>query len=138
MDAAIEGFIAHLKGVRGASAHTVKAYAEDLNQFATFAQERKAVSVADVDVALVRAFLHHLTADENRARTTVARKAAAIRAFFRYLVRRGIVERSPAQHLSTPRKQRSLPKFLTEDAVSALLTAPDASRPDGLRDRAIL
>jgi integrase/recombinase XerC len=140
MDAEIEGFVAHLRAVRGASAHTVKAYAEDLNQFAEFAGKQRPpiTTVAEADTALVRAFLHDLTAGRSLARTTVARKAAALRAFFRFLVRRGIVARSPAQHLSTPRKQRSLPKFLSEDAVGALLAAPNASRPDGQRDRAIL
>jgi integrase/recombinase XerC len=108
MDAEIEGFVAHLRAVRGASAHTVKAYAEDLNQFAEFAGKQRPpiTTVAEADTALVRAFLHDLTAGRSLARTTVARKAAALRAFFRFLVRRGIVARSPAQHLSTPRKQR--------------------------------
>jgi tyrosine recombinase XerC len=138
MDTAIDSFLAHLRTVRGASEHTVKAYGEDLNQFAAFAQEQGITSVGEVDTALVRGFLYYQTVEKTQARATIARKAAAIRAFFRYLVRRGIVARSPAQSLSTPRKQQTLPKFLNEDAVTALLAAPNATKPDGLRDRAIL
>ena len=138
MDAHIEAFIAHLAQVRGASPHTVKAYAEDLLQWADFARDRGAEAPGDADVALVRAFVADLALNRRLARTSIARKAASLRAFFRYLVRRGVVTCNPAQALTTPRKQASLPHFLPEEQVTALLAAPDASRPDGLRDRAIL
>jgi len=139
LDTHIEAFTAHLAAVRGASPHTVKAYAEDLTQFADFAREPSGITdAALVDTTLIRAFLAHLTADRGLARTSVARKAASLRAFFRYLVRQGSAVRSPAENIATPKKRTSLPKFLSEDAVTALLAAPDASRPDGLRDRAIL
>jgi len=138
MDSQIEAFLAHLSTVRAASPHTVKAYAEDLSQFADFARSHGVTQPQAVDAAVVRGFLAHLTTERALARTSVARKAAAVRALFRYLVRRGVVLRSPAANLPTPRKQQPLPKFLDEDAVAALLAAPDASKPDGLRDRAIL
>jgi len=138
MDTHIEAFVAHLKMVRGASAHTVKAYAEDLFQFAEWARERGATDPARVETGTLREYLAHLTTGRGLARTTAARKMASLRAFFRYLVRRGVVARSPAQQIVTPRKAAPLPKFLSEDAVGALLSAPDQSRPDGLRDRALL
>lgn len=138
MDALIDAFAAHLAAVRGASRHTVKAYAEDIQQFAAFARARNVHAPDTVDTALIRLFVAELTTERNLARATVARKAAALRSFFRYLARRGIITRSPAQGILTPRKQKPLPKFLGEDAVTALLAAPDPSRPDGLRDRAIL
>lgn len=139
MDRHIEIFVSHLAGVRGASAHTIKAYAEDLAQFARFAEEARGVQEAGaVDAADVRAFLAHLASERGLARTTIARKAAAIRAFFRFLARRGIVAGNPAQAVSAPRKRETLPRFLPEEGVALLLLAPDATRPDGLRDRAIL
>jgi integrase/recombinase XerC len=138
MDEQIEAFLAHLSAVRGASPHTVKAYAEDLSQFAAFARAREAARPESVDIDLIRGFLAHLVTERALARATVARKAAAVRALFRYLVRRGVIARSPAANLATPRKQRPLPRFMNEDAVSMLLNAPDASKPDGLRDRALL
>lgn len=138
MDDLIDAFVAHLQAVRSASPHTTKAYSEDLGQFAEFARTQGVVNVSEVETAHLRAFLAYLTDTHGMARTSIARKAASLRAFFKYLVRREILARSPAQNLATPRRQASLPRFLTEDAVGALLTAPDASRPDGLRDRAIL
>ncbi|MES2461087.1 MAG: tyrosine recombinase, partial [Armatimonadota bacterium] len=124
---------------RGASPHTVKAYAEDLSQFVEYARlQTPSPDLMGIDTPFLRAYLASLRADKGLARTTIARKGASLRAFFRYLARRGIVPHSPAQNLETPRKTTPLPKFLSEDAVSLLLQAPDASRPDGLRDRAIL
>jgi integrase/recombinase XerC len=138
LDTFVDAFLAHLSAVRGASPHTIKAYAEDLRQFSSFVDTQKTPTLAAIDTVLIRAYLAHLTGERELARTSVARKMASVRALFRFLTRRGIVVRSPAQSLSTPRKQSSLPKVLNEEAVTALLMIPDPSRPDGLRDRAIL
>ena len=138
MDAHIEAFVAHLEHVRGASPHTVKAYAEDLAQFARFAAGRGVTNPADADVALVRGFVAELSTGRNLARTSIARKTAAVRALFRFLVRRGVATKNPALALVTPRAASTLPHFLPEEQMTALLSAPDVRRPDGLRDRAIL
>jgi integrase/recombinase XerC len=94
--------------------------------------------LAEMDTPFLRSYLASLSTEKGLARSSIARKAASLRAFFRYLARRGIIGHSPAQNLETPRRKAPLPKFLSEDAVSLLLRAPDTSRPDGLRDRAIL
>ena len=137
-DPPIEAFLAYLSGVRGASSHTIRAYAEDLAQFAEFAGARGIGGPGRADVSLLRAYIAGLTTERALARASVARKAASLRAFFRYLVRQRIVERSPAQNLVTPRRKPALPKALEEQGVIALLSAPDPATPDGLRDRAIL
>lgn len=139
MDTHRDAFLAHLQTVRGASPHTLRAYAQDIAQFADFAADQYKVREVDkVDTVLVRAFVAHLTTERNLARTTVARKAASVRAFFRFLTRRGVLSRSPVQNIVTPRLHAPLPKFLNEDATQDLLAAPDAQTPGGLRDRAIL
>ncbi len=138
MDAHVEAFIAHLEHVRGASPHTVKAYAEDLSQFARFAAGRGVTNPADADMALVRGFVAELSMGRNLARTTIARKTAAVRAWFRFLVRKGVAAKNPAVALATPRAAATLPHFLPEEQMTALLCAPDVRRSDGLRDRAIL
>jgi tyrosine recombinase XerC len=137
-DRHIEAFRAHLAAVRGASPHTVKAYTEDLAQFAAFASARDAAQPSDVDTALVRAYLAHLSAERGLARTSIARKASSVRALFRFLVKRQVVARSPAANIVAAKKRQTLPGFLSEDGVAALLAAPDPSEPGGLRDRAIL
>ena len=138
LDLNIDIYIEHLRSVRGASLHTVKAYAEDLLQFAEFAGKRGFGAPEDVDTVVVRAYLAYLTTERKLAKSSVARKMAALRSFFRHMVRRGVLTRSPTVNIATPRKQNPLPKFLGEDAMADLLGAPDTSRPDGVRDQAIL
>lgn len=133
-DGLIGAFSNWQRGVRGASDHTVKAYAEDLSQLATWLN-------APPDAATperLRAWIAHLTTEHGLARASVARKVASARAFFEFLVRRGLLPSNPAEGLTLPKRGRLLPKLLSEDAVAGLLSAPDTTRADGLRDRAIL
>lgn len=138
MDALIESFIAYLSAVRRVAPLTVKAYAEDTSQFVAWAEERGVTQVDSVDKTLLKEYMAELTEKQKLARASIARKAATMRAFFRFLQKRGIVAHSPAANLVTPKRQAGLPKFLSEEAVSALIQAPDTNLPDGLRDRAIL
>lgn len=138
MDALVESFIAYLSAVRRVAPLTVKAYAEDTSQFVAWAEERGVTQIASVDKTLLKEYMAELTEKQKLARASVARKAATMRAFFRFLQKRGVVAHSPAANLVTPKRQAGLPKFLSEEAVSALIQAPDTNLPDGLRDRAIL
>ncbi|MBC8142896.1 MAG: tyrosine-type recombinase/integrase [Armatimonadetes bacterium] len=79
-----------------------------------------------------------MTETHGFARASVARHAATLRAFFRFLVSRGTVSPSPAASLVTPKRRATLPKYLSETGITALLHAPDTSTPAGLRDRTIL
>jgi integrase/recombinase XerC len=128
-DAALTAFYGHLSGVRGASAHTVKAYSEDLSQFA----EWVGTTPANVTPEQARAWIAHLTTERGLARASVARKAASLRAFFTFLLRRGLVEKNPAEGLTLPKRRQPLPKVLSEDIIDDLLAAPESAR-----DRAIL
>ncbi len=87
--------------------------------------------------ALLRAFLAHLQA-QNLARASRARKTASLRSFFAYLVKQSVLPRSPAVGLRSVKTEQRLPKFLRSDEIDALLAAPDAAKPLGLRDRALL
>jgi integrase/recombinase XerC len=80
------------------------------------------------------AYLHECT----YARTTIARRLACLRSFFRYATREGITETNPAKALRTPRAGRKLPHFLTAEQTARLLEAPPANDAMGLRDRAML
>lgn len=126
-----------MNGIRRASPLTVKAYAEDLEQFALWAA-KAGIAPLSATTNDLRAYLADRTEQDKLARASVARKAATLRSFFRFLARRGIVPASPAANLVTPKRERGLPKFLNEDAVGALLSAPDTTEPGGARDRAIL
>jgi integrase/recombinase XerC len=130
-------FLAHLRDERGLSANTVAAYERDVVQFFRFAGRAKVVDPAAVDSLLLRRFLAQLRT-RGFAASSVARKAAALRACFRLLVRRGLVPSNPAADLGAPRGPRRLPVVLKQRQVEALLARPEAVDPVGLRDRAIL
>ena len=133
MERQLDDFIEHLRLARGASEHTLRAYSSDVLAFLEFARE----SGEPVDQALVRRYLARLH-KSGLAKSSMVRKLAAIRAFYRYLVRRGVIQADPTEGIRGPRLPRALPKTLSEEHIEALMTAPDPNTPTGLRDRAIL
>ena len=139
MPSAIQAFLKYLRIERNASDLTVKSYADDLAHISEFFQEQTGSlpEPRQIEVAILRSYVSYLH-ECGYARTTVARRLACLRSFFRYCNREGICETNPAKPLRTPRAGRKLPHFLTTDQVGALLIAPPANLPAGLRDRAIL
>ena len=133
-----DAFLANLKTIRQSSPHTLKAYSEDLEQFFAYIETQNITAIESIEASLLRQYLATLTTDRHLARASIARKMASLRTFFRFCVKQGVIPKSPAIGLRTPKKQQKLPHFLSEEAMSDLLKAPDSTRPDGLRDRAIL
>ena len=137
----LDGFLAYLQNARRLSDHTLRSYASDLVQFSRFLGGELGSPFATrwdaVDYPMVRRYLSYLSR-ARYARRSVARKLSALRAFFRYLVRHGVVPSNPAAAASTPKLGRSLPRFLYGDEIERLLQMPDPTRPLGQRDRAIL
>jgi tyrosine recombinase XerC len=134
----LEGFILYLEGEKQASPCTITAYRADIEQFATFVYERQGPGAgpADVDTWLVRRFLGWLN-QLGREKSSMNRKLAALRSFYRFLLREGKVESSPAALLAGPRREKRLPRFLSYAEVEKLLAIP-AATPLGLRDRSML
>jgi integrase/recombinase XerC len=140
MDEALADFLRHLALEKNASELTVKAYREDLNQAIAFFREKAPGTPAtprQVTSRQLRAFTVWLH-EQKYARTTIARRVAALRSWFRFLCRQGVLTANPADGVRAPRQEKKLPTFLPEDATAKLLTVPDAQTPLGLRDRAIL
>lgn len=135
MDKQISAFVAYLEAERNASEHTIASYRSDLVQFNEFLRD-EGVEWAGIDRNVMRRFLVRLQA-EGYARSSVARKVATLRSFYRFLVRERFLERNPLT-ITAPKTGRYLPSFLNSDEVKALLEAPDLATPQGLRDRAIL
>lgn len=129
----VDSFIEYLRLTRRASEHTLRAYSSDVLAFLDFADKSKAA----VDQALVRRYLAHLYAS-GIARSTIVRKLAAVRGFFRFLLSRGLVRFDPTEGIRGPKQPKRLPKTATEKQVEALLNAPSTQTACGLRDRAIL
>src|SRR5438105_6263616 len=107
----VDAFLQYRQGARNNSEHTVRAYAADLAQFCAFVAERPLTSLDQIDLAVLRAFLAALQG-ERYARATLARKQAALRAFFRWAKRGGRTATDPTRGLRNPRQERKLPKFL--------------------------
>jgi integrase/recombinase XerC len=139
MDQALADYLRHLGLEKNASAHTVKSYREDLTQAVTFFREKggAAIRPEQVNTRLLRSFLAWLH-DQGYARTTISRRIAAVRSWFRFLCRQGTVEKNPADGLRGPKLDRKLPHFLNRADVDRLIAAPPADTSLGLRDRAIL
>lgn len=139
MYSAIDGFERYLQIERNASQLTVKSYAEDFDSLLEFfsAHLGKVPEPREVTVADLRAYVAYLH-ECQYAKTTIARRLACLRSFFRYCSREGLCEQNPAKALRTPRTGRKLPHFLTTEQVARLLEAPPANQQDGLRDRAML
>ena len=134
---ALEAFVAHLRDERGLSAHTVAAYRRDFTQFLEYAGRAGVTDPARVEPLLLRRFLA-LQRTRGLAPASIARKAAALRAGFRFLARRGLVPDDPAAGLGVPRGPKRLPVVLKPRQVDQLLAGPEPVDPVGLRDRAIL
>lgn len=137
MHQTLADFLRYLSVERNASALTVKSYREDLTQAAEFFRSQGVGETERITTRLVRAYLAWLH-EQGYAKTTTARRLAAIRSFFRYLHRNGQVRENPAETLRGPRQERKLPNFLTEADLNALLETPSSHTPLGVRDRAIL
>ncbi|MDD2497981.1 MAG: site-specific integrase, partial [Desulfitobacteriaceae bacterium] len=141
MDLLLEQIIADLKIEKNTSEHTLEGYSHDLLEFGEFlAQALKKdlsqVDAAQVDHLTVRRFLAKLQA-KGLSKSTVARKLAALRSFYRYLAREEIVKVNPMLNVHTPKLDKRLPKFLYYNEIESLLNAPDSSS-QGERDKAIL
>lgn len=133
-------FLTHLGLEKNASDKTVKSYREDLTQALAFARDRnkkKHVDPADWNTRLLRAFVAWLH-EKKYAKTTIARRLAAVRSFGKFLCRSGVLEQNPAQGLRGPRQEKRLPHFLTLADIHKLLAAPPDTDWAGRRDRAML
>jgi integrase/recombinase XerC len=138
----LQAFLRFLRLNRNASAHTVSAYDSDISQFLVFAarwlQTRpEQLRPEQLDLATIRAFLADLY-KRGQARTSVARKLSALRAFGRFLRREGWIAADPAALAGRPKREYKVPAHLSMDEMAVLLEMPDTSKPLGRRDRAIL
>jgi integrase/recombinase XerC len=137
MNDPLAAFLRHLAVERNASAHTLRSYRTDLTDFQRFLKDRGADSLAAADTRAVRAWLAALHARGLEA-TSVGRKLAALRSCFRFLVRRGVLERNPARELAGPRQPRKLVSFLPIDEATELVEGRALGGAWRERDHAIL
>lgn len=134
----LAAFLRHLASEQDASPHTLRSYRADLLEFVQHAGHGNSGDwLAAVDSRTVRAFLVRLH-DRGLDAVTIARKLAAVRSWFRFLVRRGVLERNVAREVRGPRMPKKLVSFLPIDEAAALMDGKLAAGPERLRDAAVL
>ncbi len=140
MDEALAEYLRHLALEKNASAHTVKSYREDLTQAVEFFRTRLGSQSPRVDQLTTRLLRAHIAwlSEQGYARSTIARRLAAVRSWCRFLCRQGTLTSNPALGLRGPRQEKRLPHFVSREDMERLLATPPADTPAGLRDRAIL
>jgi integrase/recombinase XerC len=136
-------FLDYLTYERNVSANTIGAYRDDLESFVGFlcndyfTMARDQIELGRIDHLAVRSYLAHLSR-RKLARASVARHLSALRSFFKYLVREGVVEANPARTVSAPKREKHLPSVMQPADVTLLLEQPDTSTTLGIRDAAWL
>ncbi len=132
----IARFLSYLRYEKNASPHTVTSYGRDLKQLALFL-DQEGLSLASVSHLTIRRFLTSLH-EHGLAKSSVARKLAAIRAFLSYAEQKRWVRDNAAKIVATPKKERKMPNFLSEQEIQAFFSWPETTDPLARRDRAIL
>lgn len=134
----IDSFIDHLMVQLGYSQNTLSAYRNDLGQFAEYLSAAGRLRWAEVTESTIAGYLLQLR-DKEYSSSTVARKTAAIKRFFRYLAGEGLVSENPALQVGTPKVAKKIPRTLAIDEVDRLLTTiREGSGPKTLRDLAMI
>ena len=144
MDELLQRYINYLRYERNASPHTIRNYESDLLQFRDYLKDgdRDAkVDVAAVDALRIRGFLSQLFEREKK-KSSIGRKLAAVRAFYKFLSKEGVIAANPAVTVSTPKLDKTLPRIMTEEEMGNFLNRVAEAVPKGepmmRRDRAIM
>ena len=129
----LEDFRLYLEIERNLSLHTVRAYFKDVEHFLGWLSN---TDVTNVTFKLVKIYLAEIQI-YNYAKTTTARKIAAIRTFYRFLYRERLVDFNPVDNVKSPKKAKKLPNFLTNEEVEKIFDEVNASTPSGFRNKTI-
>jgi tyrosine recombinase XerC len=137
MEQLIEAYVRYLTAERNLSAYTLRNYRSDLSDFARHLETEERIGPLEIDRQSFRRYLARLH-EAGMATASVSRKVSTIHTFYRYLVREGYLERDPLMGVSSPKRERRLPKILGKEQLTAMIEAADSDEALGLRDRAIL
>ncbi len=133
----IEEFLKYLKDEKNYSEYTCKVYSDDLLQFNAFLNDEHITEVENIDHIIIRQFLALLT-DKNYSKRSIARKLAAIKSYFKFLLKMNYIDKNSADYVSTPKLPKLLPHFLYEDEISNIIDSFNENNFESTRDRAII
>ena len=136
-EALLAGYLTMLTAERNRSAYTLRNYATDLRPYFAFLDETEHTDLLRADRHTVRSYLSSLM-DAKVAPGSIARKLSTLRSFYRFLQQTERVAVNPCEGMHGPKRERRLPRFLSEEEASTLVAAPEPDKPQGLRNRALL
>lgn len=136
MDKKIDQFLQHLKHERNVSSHTIDGYGRDLAQLSSYLNER-GIELKEASNIIIRGFMADLY-EKGMKKSTAARKLASIRSFFQFCIRKKWLDDNPAKVLMTPKQDKAVPSFLSEEQMAHFLDLPRSEKVLDLRDRAVL
>lgn len=133
----IGSFINYLSTERGLALNTLESYGRDLRQYAEFLERGKFATLESASRATIISYLLYLE-KQGKATATIARRLAALKSFYQFLLRERVLEKDPTANLESPKLEKRLPKVLTIKEIEQLLKQPNPMNSAGLRDRAML
>ncbi|HBT47384.1 MAG TPA: site-specific tyrosine recombinase XerD [Peptococcaceae bacterium] len=137
MQQLLDDFLYYLAVERGLAENTLASYHSDLEQYLNYLAEARVTSLEEAGRGLIVAYLVRLQ-QQGRSPATICRHLAALRSFYQFLVREGVLATDPTATMESPRQARKLPRVLTVQEVEMLLNQPRTKTPAGLRDKAML
>lgn len=137
MERVIQSYIETLSSRKHSSENTLGAYRSDLRQLASHAETHGARLWSEVTPEIIASFLDELR-EREYATTSIARKIAAVKSFFAYLITSGKIQVDPTETLDAPRVEKYTPSALSNDDVERLLATVESDTPAGQRDYAML
>ena len=136
MDIKIKDFLDYLLNEKKYSAHTSKNYEIDILEFKSYLN-KEMVDYLSVDYDFIKGYLMELY-NRKLSRNTVARKLSSLRSFYKYLFNNNLIKTNPFKYVSTPKKEKKLPKYLGIEELEIIFNTPDINTPLGQRNRLIL
>lgn len=133
----LHDFLIYIASEKGLSANTVEAYERDIKSFESFCQKNGCSECHLIHEALIVFFLNTLKENEY-ASASIARVFIALKVFFKFLRREGLISESPAEFLTSPKLWQLIPEVLSQEEMERLLESPDLAEEEGVRDYAVL
>jgi tyrosine recombinase XerC len=142
MKVTIDKYLRYLSVEKNASPHTITSYENDLLNFLDFCahqfeKESDKIDLAQIDRLTIRLWLGNLS-EEGLAKSSIARKVASLRSFFKYSFSRGYIQKNPAHLLVVPKKDKTLPKTTTPEDIQRMMDVVNTDTPKGKQSRAVL
>lgn len=138
----LDGFFIYLESEKNMADKTVKSYNSDWMDFMKFIETQQGLDISSmkldiIDHGLIRKYLVHMN-EKGLTKATSARRLAALKSFFRYLLKKEIIQYNPLSEVSTPKLSRKLPRYLKLDEIKRVIEWPDQATLTGVRDRAVM